>query len=329
MGRTRFRSTVIAGSSAAIAVLLPAPGAYAHSAAAATTGYRYARVVVQRGGRPCSNLKVNAVNNKGVYAGTVYCAPRSQGFIVGHRATFAFPGGPMSDTLVSGLSDTGTVVGDSEINYSGPGTAWLRTPAGKYRKINYPHAGYWGTWPQAVNKNNVIVGQYYRGTATHYSIRGYTDHGGHFSNLTLPRSVHATDSGITGIDNRGDICGWYNAATGPVHGFVIIGGRFHTVDAPGAGHARGQGTQVNAITDNGTYAGIIQFAPLPDNNHQYRPYKRGFVFRNGRFTSITVPSTWGNNTDLDGMNDAGTLVGYFVHRVGNGWNAEGFRAVPK
>jgi hypothetical protein len=323
MLRSTLRATALVAASAA------ALAATALPAAAATSGFNYARIAVMRSGHSCANLKVDAINDKGVLAGTVYCAQRSRGFIAGHSTTFAFPAGPHSDTLVTAISDDGTVVGESQIDYAGRGTAWLRTPAGKYRKINNPTAGQYGTWPQGINKNNVIVGGYYVGTGSSSRIRGYMDRGGHFTDVTLPSTVHAAEWAVDGINDRGDLCGWYTKATGPFHGFVIIGGRFHTVDAPAAGRARGQGTEVTTIAYNRSYAGTLVYAAQPDFNHQYRAYKHAFVVRDGRFTSIAVPSTWGNNTNVTAMSNAGTLVGAFIHRDGNGWDVEGFRARPK
>jgi len=322
MPTTILRAAALAGAS------VVAVAATAVPATAATNGYTYQRIAVLRSGKTCTNLRVNAINDKGVYAGTVYCAPRSRGFIAGDRTTFAFPAGPKSDTLVTGISDTGTIVGDSQVDYSGRGTAWLRTPTGHYTKINNPKAGEYGTWPEAVNKNNVIVGRYYTGTASSYDVRGYIQHGTHFTDVNLPSSVHATDWSVVGINNRGDLCGWYVTSSGPFHGFVIIGGRFRTVNAPAAGRSRGEGTEVTSIAYDRSYAGTLVYAAQPDFNHQYRAYKHGFVVRNGRFTTIAVPAAFGTNTDVMAMSNSGTLVGAFIHRDGNGWDAEGFRATP-
>jgi hypothetical protein len=324
-----LRAALLVGAAAALATAA-APTAAGASSAAAAGRYTYTHAVATRSGKPCANLRVNAINDHGVYAGTVYCAQRSRGFISNRRDTFAFPAGPKSDTFVTAISDTGTLVGSSVINYSARSTAWLRTPAGKYRKINDPHAGHYGTLPQEINKHNVIVGVYYTGTATNYRERGYIDRAGHFSDVTLPSKVKATDWAVTGINGRGDLCGWYVTASGPFHGFVIIGGRFRTVNAPAAGNVRGQGTSVSSIADDGTYSGTAQYARSPDNAHQYRPYVHGWVFHHGRFTSIAVPKTYGNNTEILGMNDAGTIVGSYVHRDGpTGWDAEGFFAKPQ
>jgi hypothetical protein len=330
MPRVSLLAAMLVGASAALAALASAAMPAAASSPAAPSRYTYTHAVVTRAGKPCANLRVNAINDHGVSAGTVYCAQRSRGFISNRRSTFAFPAGPKSDTFVTAISDTGTLVGTSGINYSGRSTAWLRTPSGKYRKINDPHAGHYGTVPQEINKHNVIVGVYYTGTAANYHQRGYIDRAGHFSDVTLPSALKATDSAVTGINGRGDLCGWYVQASGPFHGFVIIGGRVHTVNAPAAGTARGQGTSVSSIADDGTYAGTAQYARFPDNAHQYRPYVHGWVFHHGRYTPIAVPKTYGNNTEILGMNDAGIIVGSYVHRDGrNGWDAEGFFAKPQ
>ncbi len=334
MPPTSLRAALLAGASVAALATAAAPAAAGADSAAdsatAATRYTYTHAVVDRSGKPCANLRVNAINDHGVSAGTVYCAQRSRGFISNRRDTFAFPAGPKSDTFVTAISDTGTLVGTSAINYAGRSTAWLRTPAGKYRKINDPHAGHYGTLPQEINKHNVIVGVYYTGTASNYHERGYIDRAGHFSDVALPSTVKATDWAVTGINGRGDLCGWYVQASGPFHGFVIIGGRFHTVNAPAGGTVRGQGTSVSSIADDGTYAGTAQYARYPDNVHQYRPYVHGWVFHKGRFTSISVPKAYGNNTEILGMNDAGTIVGSYVHRDGRtGWDAEGFFAKPQ
>ncbi len=331
MPRVSLRAAWLVGASTALAALATVAVPIAADASSAAAGrYAYKQAVGTRSGKPCTNLKVDAINDHGVLAGTVYCAQRSRGFISNRRNSFAFPAGPKSDTFVTAISDTGTLVGTSVINYSGRATAWLRTPTGKYRKINDPHAGHYGTLPQEINKHNVIVGVYYSGTATSSHAHGYIERAGHFSDLKLPTTLKATDSAVTGINAHGDLCGWYVQASGPFHGFVIIGGRFHTVNAPAAGTARGEGTSVGSIADDGTYAGGAQFAREPDNAHQYRPFMHGWVFRHGRFTSISVPTKFGNNTNILGMNDAGTIVGSYVHRDGRtGWDIEGFIAKPQ
>lgn len=323
MSRTTLRAAAVVAASAAV---LAAP---AVATTAATSGYNLVRTSVVRSGHACTNLRVSALNDHGVYAGTVYCAARSRGFIAGHPTTFAFPAGPKSDTIVNGMSDTGAIVGETEINYAGPATGWLRTPAGHYKKINDPKAGHYGTVPTAINKNNVVVGRYYTGTAKSFDLRGYIQHGNRFTDVNLPSSAHATDWSVDGINNRGDLCGWYITGSGPSHGFVIIGGRFHTVNAPAAGHPRGEGTEVTSTAYNRSYAGTLVYAAAPDFNHQYRAYEHGFVVHNGQFTPITVPSKWGNNTAVEAINNAGAMVGAFIHRDGNGWDVEGFRATPK
>src|SRR5687768_15917085 len=59
---------------------------------------------------------------------------------------------------------------------------------------------------------------------------------------------------VQGINDSGDIVGFYNDAAGRTHGFVRAGGRFQSIDFPGA-----RLTQARGIAPNGDIVGMYQF----------------------------------------------------------------------
>jgi hypothetical protein len=317
-------STTMTGA-LATAAARPSNAIRARSGAAGS--YHYRHYAARRNGARCTNLSLNSISNHGAILGTVYCASTSHGFIRrgGKQINFAVRGHGV-DTEPAGISDHGSAVIDSQVGYHGRYTSWLRKPHGALKKIDNPKAGGYGTVAEGINKRGVIAGYYFVGKTTH--TRGYVERKGHFRTYRLPRRVHATSSTITDIDNAGDTCGSYTTKNGVLHGFVVMAGKFRTIRAPGAGHGRGEGSYVSAVTPRGTYAGVVIFAKPPNNNHRFRPYQRGFVHRHGRFATLAVPWSWGDNTEINAMNNAGRIVGDYIFREGNAWLREGFVANP-
>jgi hypothetical protein len=61
-----------------------------------------------------------------------------------------------------------------------------------------------------------------------------------------------------GINDTGEIPGFYSDAAGDTHGFIYAGGAFNTVDVAGV-----RGTQLTRIKNGGPITGLVSWPPSP------------------------------------------------------------------
>jgi probable HAF family extracellular repeat protein len=115
----------------------------------------------------------------------------------------------------------------------------------------------------------------------------------------------------TGINNSGNVSGFFVDAHGVNHGFVLIGGHFEILNFPAS-----TGTQAFGLNNKGQVVGA--YTDSANNTH-------GFVFtvRTKMFQSIDDPDGIGT-TVVNGINDKGFLVGFFGTAPVN----SGFVAIP-
>lgn len=123
-----------------------------------------------------------------------------------------------------------------------------------------------------------------------------------FKTIDVPNS---TSTNVMANNASGDIVGYYTDASKVVHGFLLRGGTFTTLDYPGADVAW---TNANAINDSGDIAGSYSLkAPAPASNvHGFRLTRAG-VWSNEDYpegTHIMQGGAYGILAD-------GTVVGCF------------------
>ena len=122
---------------------------------------------------------------------------------------------------------------------------------------------------------------------------------------STPRRRFAPGKTITGtyasgINDAGDIVGYFTTTDLEIHGFIDTGGTFTTIGVPG-----GALTQAFGINNSGTVAGTYTDST----------FEHGFTDIGGTFTTINHPSaTLG--TFVLGINDAGVLVGEYGDSTG-------------
>jgi hypothetical protein len=108
----------------------------------------------------------------------------------------------------------------------------------------------------------------------------------------------------TGINDQGQIVGWYLDATS-YHGFLDMGGVFSNIDVPGT-----QTTIVSGINDFGQIVG--QYSDSTGTH--------GFLYSAGTFTSLDYPKFPGDhsgqNTIARGVNNSGQIVGLYGNATG-------------
>src|SRR5215831_14249160 len=115
-----------------------------------------------------------------------------------------------------------------------------------------------------------------------------------FTTIDYPDATsHSTVA--NGINDAGQIVGYFNDSTGKFHGFLKDGATFTTIDVPGA-----NATVALGINDAGQIVGLFENAT---GTH-------GFLKDGATFTTIDVPDAT-FNTFATGINNAGEIVGYF------------------
>lgn len=282
----------------------------------------------------------NAVNSAGVVAGW-YLNDNNvwYGFLRtpdGKIITFSAPGAgstpsPCANGLWGGLQ--GTTPGD--MNAAGEiagiindtNSVWhgfVRTPDGEFTTFEAPGAGtgsFQGTW---VNFQEGLNGQ---GTATGWYVdENYTDHGymrtadGKFATFDGPgEGVQAT----LGLSTtwQGATAGVYLDASNLYHGFLRWpNGKITTIDVPGAGTGAYEGTEPEAMNDEGIIAG--NYIDTNGANH-------GFVLTpDGRITKFDAPGAGtgsGQGTVPYYVGDTGAVTGFFIDSNGV---SHGFLAEP-
>jgi probable HAF family extracellular repeat protein len=127
---------------------------------------------------------------------------------------------------------------------------------------------------------------------------------GSFTQIDVPG---ASFTNAIGINDAGQIVGFFGDSTGRDHGFFETGGSFTQIDVPGAGL-----TEAFGINNAGQIVGF--FSGSTDSG--------GFLDTGGSFTQIDVPGAFG--TDPSGINNAGQIVGSFFDSTGG----HGFLATP-
>jgi uncharacterized membrane protein len=116
-----------------------------------------------------------------------------------------------------------------------------------------------------------------------------------FTTIDVPFSGVSETQAI-GINNRGQIVGFYNDSTG-MHGFVDDNGRFDAINVPIPGAI---GTELDGVNHRGQIVG---------NYTTSGGLEHGFLDDRGAFSSIVAPFPGTVGTLAFEINDKGQIVG--------------------
>jgi uncharacterized membrane protein len=168
-----------------------------------------------------------------------------------------------------------------------------------YTSLNYPGAGY--TSAHGINNAGTIVGSYSDDLVFAYA---FVLSGGAYAPLGGYPGALFTDA--NGIDGAGTtVVGGYgfSQTSDQDYGFYLIRGAFTTLQYPGTSE-----NWINAINNAGTVI-VGWYIDAQGHDHAY-------TVING--TYVALPDYPGaSNTDATGVNDTGSIVGY--------WSSGGFR----
>src|SRR5207302_370401 len=213
-----------------------------------------------------------------------------------------FPGALSTDVL--GINNAGQVVGDSWSGDFDNAQGYLRGPGGDFTEIEVPPSLSGGPsafqWPIGLNNDGVIVGRYRdAGVPNRHGDHCYVLKEGVFIPIDVPTDLGGFGPTFStrcrGINESGQITGFFFDPAFHRHGFLLSGGVFTTFDFPGA---------VNTLTRKINNSGQIVGSYLLADGLVH-----GFLLARGNITSIDVPGA--RETDATDINNAGEIVGAY------------------
>ena len=263
------------------------------------------------------------INGKGViagYFGSGAAGHPNKGYTVhNNAASFVnenFPGSVQ--TQVTGLNDRGVTVGflsrANNANQTNDNEGWYSLD-GHFHQVVFPGAD--NASPPVdqllgVNDSDVAVGFHTDANGNNHGFRYDIDRHS-FHDVAVSGATSTTAAAING---RGDIAGFYTGTGGNESGFLLTaGGTMTPLNFPGATM-----TQALGVNDKDEVVGLYQTGS--GNSAQ----THGFTWT-AKQAFMTVDDANGpGGTTVNGVNDAGTLVGFYVDAQGN---THGMLATPQ
>jgi hypothetical protein len=297
--------------------------------ASASTGYQFRTL---NNDRDLTFNQLLGINNSGVIAG--YFGSGAQGhpnkgyelfpgYGPGSYANENFPGSVQ--TQVTGLNDNGVTVGFWSTQNTKSMTNnnfGFYAAGGRYYSVNFPTGD--NASPQVdqllgVNDHDIAVGFYTNGQGSN---RGYTYNiRTHQFTRVLPpgftnsTSLQSPSLTAAAINNYGDVAGFYAKSSSVTDAFLLLhDGKFITLAVPGASM-----TQAFGVNDHDEVVGAYTVGSGSN------AATHGFTWRPGYgFQTVDDPHGKGATT-INGVNDAGVLVGFYTDSHGN---TDGMLAIP-
>jgi probable HAF family extracellular repeat protein len=249
------------------------------------------------------------LNNCGEVVGFYFDAAGTQhGFLFSNKDGFKTIDVPSAvATGLLGINDSHDIVGgwldDSGILHG------VLIHGEKLIPINFP--GGVDTVAEGINNAGDIVGGYDFGDQS--TNIGFVYKKGQFTSLQDP-SATPSQTVALGINTEGRIVGSYTDPLGQLHGFLLLDGKYSTIDPPDAL----VGSEANGINSVGQSVG--QYF-----NRSVLLSCQGYVLSHGQYQ--TVDFAGAAITTLQGVNDQGQLVGDY--RIVLSQPAHGFIASPR
>lgn len=215
----------------------------------------------------------------------------------------------LTEIFCAAINSSGQVVGDGlhdQIHF-GDYYGFLRNANGNIGSVSISNA--YETFPAAINQGGEIAGTaliapgVYHGVLA--TISGGTQKYTVFHEPNAATTTPGEGTWATGINNSGEIAGYYNdAATGVFQGYIRDhNGNFTSFAAPGAGTVFSSGTFVLALNGSGEVAGYYT-----DNTYVAHGFIRDAA---GNVTDFDVSGA--SETEGASINDAREIVGQWTN----------------
>ncbi len=234
--------------------------------------------------------KLLGINNSSTIVGTSG-NPTARGFVLTLPSSYTPQNFPASAAgMVTGINASGSTVG---VYVDGGGTTHGYTDiGGTFTTVDSPGSAF--NQGLGINNGNTTVGYSSSDATGATGQKAYSQTGGAFTSLDgLLPSNH--NSQAVGINNAGNVVGFYMPTTTTSIGFLDIGGVITTLDPFSSTF-----TQALGIDNNGVIVGIYR----DGSGNQY-----GYIDNGGTYTSIDPFGS--TNVTVSGLNDLGQIVGFY------------------
>jgi len=200
------------------------------------------------------------INNQGRSVGQYYTTNGGGGFLDnnGSLSTFAGPNGN-GGISPTGINDSGAIVGSYATDNG------FVDENGVFTDVTDPNAIIFdsqGTIPVGINDSGAIVGFY---QSAPFTWNGFLYSNGVYTTINVPGAI---DTYVSGINNMGQIAGFYVNSTG-YYGFIDTGGMLTTIADPNSDIYNQ--TFVTGINDNGEVVGYYLADTGPDTGFTATP----------------------------------------------------------
>jgi hypothetical protein len=221
---------------------------------------------------------------------------QNQGFVLSLPNSFTtenFPNSMM--TQVIGINNNGTTSG-FYVDQNNVTHGFYRTSNGTYTTVDFSGTAF----------NQLLSQNDHKQAAGYYSMSQnnttpdfpyiYDEVGGIFEVITIPGAVGGAQA--TGINNSGEVCGFFIDSNNVNHGWLLNAGIFLQLDVPNSTF-----TQALGLNNEGQVVGAWM---------DQGGLTHGFLYTvsTGQYTSLDDPQGVGT-TIVNGINDAGAMVGFF------------------
>ena len=246
------------------------------------------------------------INDAGTIAG-FHGAATAHGFTLTLPNTFTsqnFPGSAMSMvTAINGVGSTAGIYQDF-----GGTTHGYTDIGGTFTTVDRPGTVF--NQALGINSANTTVGYFALDAAAgQVGQSAYSQSGGVFTNINALLPATNQNSQAVGINNAGNIVGFYLPTATTSIGFLDVGGTISTIDPLGSTF-----TQALGISNTGEIVGFYTDA---------LGVQHGYTDVGGVVASFDPAGSM--NTTINGVNDLGQLVGFYTDANDN---VIGFVATP-
>jgi len=320
--RQRGRATRCGRAALAASASLVAAAALAGPAAASQQAYTFH---THNNRRDLTFNQLLGINNSGLIAGYFGSGAQghpNKGYLLSppygpfNYVNENFPGSVQ--TQVTGLNNRGVTVGFwSSMNNQNMvnDNFGFYTFGGRFHRVTFPSKTNDATPPVAqllgVNDQDIAVGF---DTDANGNSHGYIYRifGGSFTEIKIQGSSSVT---AAAINDRDDIAGFETGSNGVTDGYLLKAGHLTTLAYPGATM-----TQALGVNDNDEVVGVYTVGSGSSAQ------MHGFTWTSHKgFQTVDDPHGKGTTT-INGVNDAGDLVGFYVDSKGN---TDGMLATPR
>lgn len=251
--------------------------------------------ILNPGDRNSPFTQLLGINNHGVIAG-YHNFSQNQGFTLVPPSNFTTENYPNSMmTQVIGINNSQTTSG-FYVDQAGVNHGFYHTNNGSYTTVDFPNSAFNQLLSQ--NDNHQAAGYYSLSpnNSTPDFPYIYDEVGGIFEVITIPGALGGAQA--TGINNSGEVCGFYIDGNTINHGWLLNAGIFVQLDFPGSVF-----TQALGLNNRGQVVGVYAYPGGVTHGFLY-------TVSTGTYTSIDDPAGVGM-TVVNGINDNGDLVGFY------------------